>query len=106
LKVKLVESKKIEDVLKQQLKEAETKGEKLEVEVVTIKNDLEKFQALYHQNLTSIKSLEGLASILNQQRNSKLKLVWVMKWDQVVVSQAIKNLSSLSNLQPLTTTNL
>jgi hypothetical protein len=55
------------------LKEAETRGEKLEVEVVTIKKDLEKFQALYHQNLTSIKTSEGLASILNQQRNSKLK---------------------------------
>jgi hypothetical protein len=29
-----------------------------------------------------------------------------MKRDQVLVSQATKNLSSLSNLQPLTTTNL
>jgi hypothetical protein len=55
------------------LKEAETKGEKLEAEVVTVRKYLEKFQALYHQNLTSIKALEGLASILNQQRNSKLK---------------------------------
>jgi hypothetical protein len=34
---------------------------------------LEKFQALYHQNLSSIKSSEGLATILNQQRNPKLK---------------------------------
>jgi hypothetical protein len=55
------------------LEEAETKGEKLEAEVVTVIKDLEKFQALYHQNLTSIKALEGLASILNRQRNSKLK---------------------------------
>jgi hypothetical protein len=73
LKVKLEEAKKIEDILKQQLKEAKTKGEKLEAEVVTVRKDLEKLQALYHQNLTSIKASEGLASILNQQRNSKLK---------------------------------
>jgi hypothetical protein len=74
LKVKLEEAKNIEDILKQKLKEAETKGEKLEAKVVTITKDLEKFQALYHQNLTSIKASEGLASILNQQRNSKLKI--------------------------------
>jgi septal ring factor EnvC (AmiA/AmiB activator) len=62
LKVKLEEYNKIEDVLKQQLKEYETKGEKLEAEVVSVRKDLEKFQALYHQNLTSIKASEGLAS--------------------------------------------
>jgi hypothetical protein len=45
----------------------------LEAEVVTVIKDLEKFQALYHQKLTSIKASKGLASILNQQRNSKLK---------------------------------
>jgi hypothetical protein len=45
LKVQLEEAKKIEDILKQQLKEAETKGEKLEAEVVTVRKDLEKFQA-------------------------------------------------------------
>jgi hypothetical protein len=71
--VKLEEDKKIEYILKQQLKEAETKGEKLEAEVVTVRKDLEKFQALYHQNLKSIKASEGLTSIMNQQRNSKLK---------------------------------
>jgi hypothetical protein len=73
LKSNLEESKKIEDILKQQLKEDETKGEKLEVEVVTVRNNLEKLQDLYHQNLTSIKASEGLASILKQRRNSKLK---------------------------------
>ena len=66
MKVKLEESKNIEDILKQQLKEVETRGEKLEAEVVTVRKDLEKFQALYHQNLTGIKSSEGLASIMNQ----------------------------------------
>jgi hypothetical protein len=34
---------------------------------------MEKFQALYNQNLSSIKASEGLATILNQQRNPKLK---------------------------------
>jgi hypothetical protein len=34
---------------------------------------MEKFQALYHQNLSSIKASEALATILNQQRNPKLK---------------------------------
>jgi hypothetical protein len=34
---------------------------------------MEKFQALYNQNLSSIKALEGLATILNRQRNPKLK---------------------------------
>jgi hypothetical protein len=48
LKVKLEEAKNIEDILKQLLKEDETKGEKLEAEVVTVRKYLEKFQALYH----------------------------------------------------------
>jgi hypothetical protein len=73
LKVKLEEAKNIEDILKQQFKEAKTKFEKLEAEVVSVKKDLEKFQALYHQNMTSIKASERLATILNQQRNPKLK---------------------------------
>jgi hypothetical protein len=34
---------------------------------------MEKFQSLYNHNLSSIKALEGLATILNQQRNPKLK---------------------------------
>jgi hypothetical protein len=48
LKVKLEEAKRIEDILTQQLKEDKTKGEKLEAEVVSVRKDLEKFQALYH----------------------------------------------------------
>jgi hypothetical protein len=55
------------------LKEAKTKGEKLEAEVVSVRKDLEKLQALYHQNLTSIKASKGITTILNQQRNPKLK---------------------------------
>jgi hypothetical protein len=34
---------------------------------------MEKFQALYNQNLSSIKASEGLTTILNQQRNPKMK---------------------------------
>ena len=34
---------------------------------------MEKFKALYHQNMSSIKASEELTSILNQQRNPKLK---------------------------------
>jgi hypothetical protein len=34
---------------------------------------MEKFKALYLQNLPSIKASEGLATILNQQRNPNLK---------------------------------
>jgi hypothetical protein len=47
--------------------------EALETEVVVVRKDLEKFHALYHQNLKSIKASEGLATILNQQRNPKFK---------------------------------
>jgi hypothetical protein len=40
---------------------------------VKTRKELEKFQALYHQNLSSIKESEDLATILNHQRNPKLK---------------------------------
>jgi hypothetical protein len=73
LKVELEEAKKIEDILKQQLSEKKARCEALEEEVVKTRKELEKFQALYHQNLSSIKASEGLATILNQQRNPKLK---------------------------------
>jgi hypothetical protein len=106
LKVELEEAKKIEDILKQQLSEKKARCKALEEEVVKTRKELERFQALYHQNLSSIKASEGLATILNQQRNPKLKTVWVMKRDQVVVSQETKNLSSLSNPQTLTTVTL
>jgi hypothetical protein len=73
LKVELVEAKKIKDILKQQLSEKKARCEALEEEVVKTRKELEKFQALYHQNLSSIKALEGLATILNKKRNPKLK---------------------------------
>jgi hypothetical protein len=45
----------------------------LEEEVVKTRKEMEKFKALYLQNIPSIKALEGLTIILNQQRNPNLK---------------------------------
>jgi hypothetical protein len=73
LKVELEEAKKIEDILKQQLSERKLRCEALEEEIVKTRKEMEKFKGLYHQNLPSIKASEELTSILNQQRNSKLK---------------------------------
>jgi hypothetical protein len=73
LKVELEEERKIEDILKHQLLEKRARSEALEEEVVKTRKEMEKFQALYNKNLSSIKALEGLATILNQQRNPKLK---------------------------------
>jgi hypothetical protein len=73
LKVELEEAKKIEDILKQQLSENKLRCEALEEEIVKTRKEMEKFKGLYHQNLPSIKTSEELTSILNQQRNSKLK---------------------------------
>jgi hypothetical protein len=74
LKVKLEEANKSEDILKQQLSEKKARCKSLEEEVVKTRKELERFQALYHHNLSSIKASEGLATILNQQRNPKLKI--------------------------------
>jgi septal ring factor EnvC (AmiA/AmiB activator) len=74
LEVELEEANKIEDILKQQLSEKKGRCEALEEEIVKTEKEMEKFKALYHQNLSSIKALEELTSILNQQRNPKLKV--------------------------------
>jgi hypothetical protein len=73
LKVELEEAKKIEDILKQQLSEKKVRCEALEEEIVKTRKEMEKFKGLYYQNLPSIKASEESTSILNQQRNSKLK---------------------------------
>jgi hypothetical protein len=72
LKVKLEETNKIKYILKRRLSEKKARCEALE-EVVKTRKEMEKFQALYNYNLSSIKVLEGLATILNHQRNTKLK---------------------------------
>ena len=56
LKVELEEEKKIEDTLKQHLSEKKARCEALEEKVVKTRKDMEKFKALYLQNLPSIKA--------------------------------------------------
>ena len=73
LKVGLEEAKKIKDIVKRQLSEKKARCEALKQEIVKTRKEMEKFQALYNQNLSSIKASKGLATILNQQRNTKLK---------------------------------
>jgi hypothetical protein len=71
--VELEQAKKIENILKQQLSEKKARCEALEEEIVKTRKEIENFKGLYYQNLPSIKASEGLTSILNQQRNPKLK---------------------------------
>jgi hypothetical protein len=66
LKVELEEARKIEDILKHQLSEKSARSESLEEEVVKTRKEMEKFQTLYHQNLSSIKASKELTTILNQ----------------------------------------
>jgi hypothetical protein len=66
LKVELEEAKKIEYILKQQLATNKVICEALEAEVVVFRKDLEKFQALYHQNIPSIKASVELNDILRK----------------------------------------
>jgi hypothetical protein len=73
LKVELEEAKKIEDILKQYLSEKKARCEALEEEIVKNRKEMDKFKALYNQNSSSIKALDGLTSILNQQRNPNFK---------------------------------
>jgi hypothetical protein len=73
LKVKLEEAKKIEDILKQQLSEKKERCEALEEEVVKTKKEMEKFKALYLQNLPSIKASAELNDILRKHRSPLLK---------------------------------
>jgi hypothetical protein len=63
LKVELEEAKKIEDILKQQLSEKKARCEALEEEVVKTRKEMEKFKALYLQNLPSIKASTELNDI-------------------------------------------
>ena len=73
IKLELEEEKKIEESLKQQLAESKVRCEHLEEEVVTVKKELEKYQAWYNQNISSIKASEELNNILNRQRTPQNK---------------------------------
>ena len=73
LKVELEEANKIPNILRQQLTESKIRCEALEKEVMISRKELEKFQALYHQNISSIKASEELNNILNKQRSPLIK---------------------------------
>jgi hypothetical protein len=73
LKVELEEAKKIEDILKQQLLKKKARCEAFEEEVVKTRKEMEKFKALYVQNIPSFKALEKLNDILRKQRSPLLK---------------------------------
>jgi hypothetical protein len=73
LKVELEEANKIEDILKQQLSEKMARCEALEEEVVKTKKEMEKFKALYLQNIPSIKTSAELNDILSKQGYPLLK---------------------------------
>ena len=74
LKFELEEEKKIEDILKQQLTQEKKRCEALEEEVLTTIKELEKFQALYHQNISSIKASKELNNIMSKKRSPLLKI--------------------------------
>jgi hypothetical protein len=67
---------------------------------------MEKFKGLYHQNLPSIKASEGLTSILNQQRNTKLKASLGYEEGSSSDHSSNTNPSSFSKLQSLKTITL
>ena len=73
LKVELEEANKIPNILRQQLTESKTRCEALEIEVVISRKEFQKFQALYLQNISSIKASEELNNILNKQRSPLIK---------------------------------
>jgi hypothetical protein len=54
--VELEEAKKIEDTLKQKLSDKKARCESLEEEVVKTRKEMERFKALYLQNIPSIKA--------------------------------------------------
>ena len=66
IKLELEEEKKVEDSLKQQLAESKARCENLEKEVVDVKRELEKYRALYHQNISGIKASEELKNIFSR----------------------------------------
>jgi hypothetical protein len=93
----------LKDILKHKLSEKKARCEALEEEVVKTRKELEKFQALYHQNLSSIKASEGLATILNQQRNPKLKTGLV--YEEVSSSGQPSNKESIKFVKSTTNDN-
>ena len=79
--------------------ESETRCEKLEEEVVTARKELEKFQALYHQNLSSIKASEELSNILNKQRSPLIKYGLGYEQGSSISSSENKGITKVINFQ-------
>jgi hypothetical protein len=73
IKVELEESRKIEDILKQNLSEKKARCEALEDEVVKTRKEMEKFKTRYIQNLPRIKYIVELNEILRKQRSLLLR---------------------------------
>ena len=71
--MELEEANKIEDILKQQLSKKKEICEALEEEVVKTRKEMEKFKALYLQNIPSIKASTELNDIMRKQRFPLLK---------------------------------
>jgi hypothetical protein len=74
LKVELEEAKKTKDILKKKLSKRKVICEALEEEVVNTRKEMEKFKALYPQNIPSIKALAELNEILRKQRSPLLNI--------------------------------
>ena len=74
LKVELEEAKKIEDILRQHLSEKKAICEALEAEVEKTRKEMEKFKALYLQNIPSIKASVELIGILRKQISPLLNI--------------------------------
>jgi hypothetical protein len=73
---------------------------------VKTRKEMEKFQALYNHNLSSIKASEGLATILNQKKNPKLKTSLGCEEGSSSGKSGNEEPSSLSKVQPMTITSL
>ena len=73
LKVELEESKMVEYILMQEIKEKNQECEILEEEVVSLRNNLEKAQTELTINIQQIKGSKQLDNILNAQRSPLVK---------------------------------
>jgi hypothetical protein len=73
LKVQLEEARRIEEVVRIQLKEKEENCEKLESEIVSLRKELEKTTIKLNRSLKFEKSIETLDDIINCQRYPFIK---------------------------------
>jgi hypothetical protein len=72
-KIQLEKEKRIEEVVRNQLKEKEENCEKLEDEIVSLIKELEKTTNQLNRSLAFRKSIEILDNILNFQRSPFIK---------------------------------